>query len=403
MSEKLYYKDAFIREFTANIKDFFRKNSKYHVLLDRTAFYPEGGGQPSDIGTIAGIEVEHVYKEKDNVFHIMELIPEKKVELKCKINWDKRFDHMQQHTGEHIISAIFYNMFNANNIGFHLGEDYVSIDLDIDISEDNINSAEMKANELIYNDYSIETFFPDEKLLKNLSLRKSTSIKNDIRIVKIGDIDITPCGGTHLLSTGQLGIIKIIDFNKYKGGTRIKFLCGKRALKDYHNKNKIIREIRTKLSTNNENILFEIDNLNTDIKNKDEILNTYKNKILLYKKEQLLNSADKIKDIKIISKIFKEIDFSDLRSLAKKLISEDNIVLIFAQSDDSNVRLLLSRSNNINNLDMNNIIKKPLEIIGGRGGGNKITAQGGGNKVENINKVLDYSYKIIKEQLHKIL
>jgi len=294
-------------------------------------------------------------------------------------------------------------MFNANNIGFHLGEDYVSIDLDIDISEDNINSAEMKANELIYNDYSIETFFPDEKLLKNLSLRKSTSIKNDIRIVKIGDIDITPCGGTHLLSTGQLGIIKIIDFNKYKGGTRIKFLCGKRALKDYHNKNKIIREIRTKLSTNNENILFEIDNLNTDIKNKDEMLNTYRNKILLYKKEQLLKSADKIKDIKIISKIFKEIDFSDLRSLAKKLISEDNIVLIFAQSDDSNVRLLLSRSNNINNLDMNNIIKKPLEIIGGRGGGNKITAQGGGNKVENINKALDYSYEIIEKQLHKIL
>lgn len=401
MVEKLYYVEPYVKEFQANIISVREKDNTYHIELNKTAFYPEGGGQPADTGTIAGINVIDVYKEDNRIFHVLERLPVEKVNVNCKIDWERRFDHMQQHTGQHMLSAVLHNDYEAETVGFHLGEDYVSIDINKIFTAKDLNNIETKVNRLIFDNLKIEIIYPDQRELDNLKLRKEPAVEQNVRIVKIGEIDLSPCGGTHLSQTGELGMLKIIEAAYYKGGMRIKFLCGMRALKDYHNKNNIVAGLKDFLSVKNEDIVGEVTRLREVLKEKDKKIKELNDIIINYRSKSLMNSAEVIKGVKVIKRVFSNGTFNNIRLLAAKITSENSAVVIFGHKDKSAARLILSCSGNLKMLKMNEIIKTPLELINGKGGGNLVQAQGGGSNIKNLEKAVREAYneiiQILKE------
>lgn len=399
MTAKLYEEDPYKTEFKANIEAIKAKDNSFHVVLDKTYFYPEGGGQPSDVGWIEDIKVNFVYKENGEVIHVIKKEPKKKKGLNCKINWERRFDFMQQHTGQHLLSAVFKNQFNLNTVGFSLSENSLRIDLDNQIEKHKIKEVEEIVNDYIYQDIKVEILYPNEEELDKFALRKEPTVEGNIRVIKIGEVDFSPCGGTHLKSTGELGIIKIINVDNYKGGLRIDFVCGKRALNDYDFKNDMITKLRDITSVPDQKLLKEVKRIKKELKESEETIIELNKKLLNYKADDLWKSAYNIKEVKVIKNIFSDIPYNDVQWLSDILTKKDDIICIFGQYDKSTARLLLSKSDNIRNIDMNELINTPLEYIEGRGGGSKQKAQGGGSKVKNIEQAVESAFDIIKNKI----
>ncbi|HKL74599.1 MAG TPA: DHHA1 domain-containing protein [Halanaerobiales bacterium] len=399
MTEKLYYKDSFLRNFKADIVSYKEEKGEYHLVLNKTAFYPEGGGQPADKGSVASSKVKYVYEEKGEVYHIVDKLPEEKNNLDCKIDWQRRFDLMQQHTGQHVLSALIDDMYNAKTVGFHLGENHVTVDSDIELTDEELKEAEDKINEVIYKNENISSEFPGEEKLNDLSLRKAAVVDENIRIVKINGVDVIPCGGTHLKNTGQIGIISIIDQEKYKDGTRITFLCGKRALNDYNFKNDIITKARDILGVQNENINSEIERLKSELDDKEKNVEELKNELLDYRVEKLIKNSEKYNNYKLVNEVYEEGDYSDIRLMANKLVEYDDTIVIFGQKNNNTSRLILGKAANIEKLDMNEMIGEVMELLEGNGGGHEFFAQGGGSNPEKLAKAVELADKKIREEL----
>lgn len=242
--ERLYLNEPYLDRFRANITDITETDHGTAVILDRTAFYPEGGGQPSDAGTIDGCRVKYVYGQHGIIYHIVDTPPPSKTDVECMIDWDVRLDHMQQHCGQHILSAAFTEVMDADTVGFHLGDEFVTIDIDVEsLSFDNAERVETFANEIVFRNLEVKLHYPSSDQLKNYALRKAPSVTENIRIVEIDGVDFSPCCGTHPSHTGDVGLIKIRKWEKSKNNVRVEFVCGRRALKDYAWKNNCINEI----------------------------------------------------------------------------------------------------------------------------------------------------------------
>ncbi|MCF2663708.1 alanyl-tRNA editing protein [Oscillibacter valericigenes] len=231
-TEKLYYQDPFMGEFTATVLACEAGKTGFQVVLDRTAFYPEGGGQPADHGTLGGSNVTDVHEKDGVIFHTCDQAVEIGETVTGRIDWARRFDHMQQHSGEHIISGILCADYHCDNVGFHLGADTVTIDYNADISWDQALDAQRKANEVIWADQATEIAYPSPQELATLDYRSKKELTGKVRIVTFPEADCCACCGTHVLRAGQVGIIKVLSCQKFREGVRLEILCGKRAL-DY--------------------------------------------------------------------------------------------------------------------------------------------------------------------------
>ena len=230
-TEKLYYANPFLTEFTAVIQSCEAGKNGFLVTLDRTAFYPEGGGQPADHGTLGDALVLDVHEKQGVVFHTLD----KKVEIgetvTGRIDWARRFDHMQQHSGEHIISGILCADYHCDNVGFHMGADTVTIDYNTDISWEQAMDAERKANEIIWADRPVEIAYPSREELKSIDYRSKKELTGQVRIVTFPGADCCACCGTHVLRAGQVGLVKVLSVQKFREGVRMEILCGQRALR----------------------------------------------------------------------------------------------------------------------------------------------------------------------------
>ncbi len=248
MTEKLYYKDAYIKEFSAEVLSVTECDEGFDVILDKTAFFPEEGGQSADTGFIGDAKVFHSYEKEGVVHHLTKAAPPVG-SVKCSLDFDKRFEKMQLHTAEHILCGIIHKLYGLENVGFHLGDVEVVFDISGVLTREDLNRVEELANEAVYSNLKIETFFPTSDELLNLEYRAKLDITENVRIVKIGDIDSCACCAPHVDRTGEIGLIKILDFMKHRGGTRIWMASGKRALLDYRNKYENILKISALLST----------------------------------------------------------------------------------------------------------------------------------------------------------
>ena len=398
MTEKIYLENPYLRRINGRIVEKIYMNNKYYIKTNKTIFYPNlAGGQPGDKGTINGVQVLDTYEDGDDIVHVVkENIHSDKVEL--SIDWNNRLDYMQQHSGQHLLSSVFYKLHNGETIGFYIGKEYVYIDVDIpEISEDEIEKIEQFANRIIYSNFLIKCYTIEKNKMDKLPIRKEPPINSNIRIVEIDSIDFSPCCGTHLRSTGELGIIKIRKVEKYKGNIRVEFVCGNRALKDYTWKNKYIREISNLLSSKDKDVYNKVKKLYVQKEELEKKNRSLKEELYKYKGEELLKESKSINGIHHILKKFSNIEFNELNHIVSYLNSIENIVTVFGIDGIKTSQFIISRSNNLN-MDMKNIFKELSKKMDLKGGGSSQTVQGGCPK-EQLDSVLKNFFEEIVNNL----
>ena len=247
-TEKLYYENAYTSDFYASVISTQSIDGGYDVILDKTAFFPEEGGQSADTGYIAESRVLNVY-EKDGVIHHITDTEPTLGEHWCSVDFDSRFEKMQCHTAEHILCGIIHSLFGFDNVGFHLGDDEVTFDVNGVLDREQLDLVEDIANSVVFSNVNVETSFPTSDELSSIDYRSKLDILEGVRLVKIGEVDICACCAPHVSSTGEIGVIKILDFMKHRGGTRIWMVAGRRALADYRRRYESIKKISGMLST----------------------------------------------------------------------------------------------------------------------------------------------------------
>ena len=264
MTEKLYDKDSHLKEFTGTVLSCEKSGEKYAVTLDRTAFFPEGGGQQSDRGYIGEAYISAVQTENGEILHFADKPLCVGQAYDCKIDFDFRFRNMQNHSGEHIISGIVHRLYGFNNVGFHLGAE-MTMDFDGELTRRQLDEIEDLANKAVYENLPVKAYYPTDEELKGLDYRSKLDLKENVRIVEIKGVDACACCAPHVKATGEIGIIKILDFEKYKGGVRLLAKCGADALRDYRGKYKSVLEISNLLSAKQPEVSAAVMKLNEQL------------------------------------------------------------------------------------------------------------------------------------------
>jgi alanyl-tRNA synthetase len=392
-TERLYDDDPYLTEFRAEVIEILPYGDKYGIVLDRTAFYPAGGGQPWDTGYLNDEKVSEVIEKDGKLLHIVDnkLLS---TEVKGSVNWARRFDFMQQHTGQHILSACFEKLLNGSTDSFHMGKDIVSIEINIDnFSIDDAERIENMANDIIYSNLPVITRIVNGEEINSLPLRKMPKVTENIRIVEVKEIDYSPCGGTHVRATGEVGMIKIKSWEKCKGGIRFTFVCGSRALKDYGMYNSIIRTLCEKLSVRDSEIIEAIDKLLFDLRNTEKQLSASTQELMRIEADNIIKEYPVVSGIRLISRVFDNRSINDVKLLAQYLTKVPGTVALLACKNE-NAQAIFSRSEDVN-MDMNTLFKAVLPLIDGKGGGNSRTAQGGGSRVERLEEFMNNARNLI--------
>jgi len=391
MTIKLYEKNVYEKICTSSVIDLVEKDGKKFVVLDKTLFFPEGGGQPSDIGYINNSKVKYVFEKTGVIFHEVDEFPSEK-NVECKLNWNKRLDSMQQHCGEHILSGIIYREYKGINKGFHLGEDYVTIDIDIEnITEEMKENIEERANLAIYQNSPVKTVIVNNKdEAKKYNLRKEITVDSNIRVVNIENTDSVACCGTHPSKTGEVGLIKILKIEKNKGMSRIYFKCGKRALEDYKIKHNLILKINNSYSANESNLMEKIQNEKTKYDALKENYKSLKNLLMDKWIEDNCNSKSPL-----ISAT-EEFDSSDFKSLCKKMTEKNfsHEMILYSKNDFSIIACNFEKKD----LNWGKIFKENMKKFNGAGGGNSDMAQGKFKTEKNLLEFVEYISTLLTSQ-----
>jgi len=378
MTEKLFERDSNLKTCEATVLECEQAPQGFAVVLDRTVLFPEGGGQLSDTGTINGAAVKHVRETKEKIIH--ECAAEFPVGSKVtvQVNWTDRLDHMQQHCGEHILSYAFFKLFGANNVGFHMNERLVTIDLDKEVTLEEAFQAEDLANRHIWEDRPVTVSYLPHTELEHLPMRKKNEkLTGILRVVAVQDGDVCTCCGTHPTSTGVVGLVKITKIEKHKGGTRVEFLCGRWALEDARKKMRYIQEAANMLSTKEEKVCEGIERLEDEISELKEKLRAavkqiQEAEIITILEEAPVNSAG----CKIAAAVKDGYEPKDAKTLFGKLTDVPNTVVAVIYHNGERVNYMFGLGDGAAG-DCKAIIAKANEIFGGRGGGKKESAQGG--------------------------
>lgn len=391
---KLYYEDQYLKEFTAEIIGVIEKNNLYYVSLDKTAFFPGGGGQHCDLGYIDNHKVIDIVEENGEIYHVTQTKPIKIHRVNCKIDWDRRLDGMQQHLGQHVLSGCFFKLFNANTVSIHLGNEISTVDIQGYLDEESIRKAERMANEIIYQNIGVNFLTPSKKELKKLNLRRDLPNTNEqIRVVQIGDLDINACCGVHPSRTLDLQAIKIKRWEKHKGATRIEYLAGKRAIEDYFKKDDFRNQICKFLNCGEQDAINSVNKLSNELKACKDENRQIKIEISDYQIKDMIMSAENLGDISVITKIYESGDLKHISKIAEKIVLNDNMIVLLAVKNEEKANLIFAASKNINSISMNDLLKDAITLIDGRGGGSNFLAQGGGKNSSNLQGVIDYALR----------
>lgn len=396
--EKIYYTDQYIKEFTAEIEDILEIDNKYHVLLNKTAFFPGGGGQFCDLGMIDVHKVIDVYEKEGRVYHILEKKPRNIHKVKCKIDWERREDGMHQHFGQHVLSGSFFKILNANTVSFHLGKETSTVDIQGILDEDQIRKVEYYANEMISKNIEVETLIPSKKDLKKIWIRRDLpDTSEEIRIVRIGELDSNACCGVHPKSTLDLKMIKIKRWEKNKGNTRIEFLAGKRAIDYSLRRDRYLTDICKYLSCSDEEAIKGINNLNDKLEMIMDNNKRLEDEVIRYEINDIIENSIKLNDICIVKKIYDNKNIKYILKIASKLSDYNNIVALLGIKNEDKVNLIFTCSKNLEYINISNILKDVITLVDGKGGGNNFLAQGGGKNNGNLEYSIDYALSIIEK------
>lgn len=366
MTEKLFYQDSHRSTFTAIVQEVRPSGNGYEIILDRTAFFPEGGGQSSDTGSLGGVSVSDVQEIDGKIIHYTDGPLVEGTEVEGCIDWTERFSKMQQHTGEHIVSGLIHKIYGYHNVGFHLGTDSVTLDFNGVVLKEKLHEIEQLANEAVAKNLPVQVLYPTDEELSKISYRSKIEIEGQVRIVVIDGYDVCACCAPHVKQTGEIGLIKLVGMQNYKGGVRISMLCGFRALEDYYQKEKNNREIAVMLSAKEYETAVEVERLQEELAMKKAKIAELERKFLEQKVETLDISSE-------IVCLFEETDPVMTRELVNLLLKKGaKMAAVFSGNEREGYRYVLgSRS-----LDVRENGKLLNEAFHGRGGGKPEMVQG---------------------------
>ena len=366
MTEKLFYQDSHRSTFTAIVQEVRPSGNGYEIILDRTAFFPEGGGQSSDTGSLGGVSVSDVQEIDGKIIHYTDGPLVEGTEVEGCIDWTERFSKMQQHTGEHIVSGLIHKIYGYHNVGFHLGTDSVTLDFNGVVPKEKLHEIEQLANEAVAKNLPVQVLYPTDEELSKISYRSKIEIEGRVRIVVIDGYDVCACCAPHVKQTGEIGLIKLVGMQNYKGGVRISMLCGFRALEDYYQKEKNNREIAVMLSAKEYETAVEVERLQEELAMKKAKIAELEQKFLEQKVETLDVSGE-------IVCLFEETDPVMTREMVNLLLKKGaKMAAVFSGNEREGYRYVLgSRS-----LDVRENGKLLNEAFHGRGGGKPEMVQG---------------------------
>lgn len=382
MTQRLYYDDPYLRVFSGTVLECLEKDGNWAVRLDRSAFYPTSGGQPYDTGRLGGANILDVYVENGDVWHVADAPLEVGSEVCGEIDWERRFDHMQQHAGEHMLANAVYRLMGGTTIGLHLGADISTIDVKLPGGATNTDTEMLRmleddVNEKIQQDVAIRQWFPDSDELARLPLRKKPTVSEHIRVVQIGELEFCACGGTHPSTAGQIGLVKIVDARPSRGKLRLGFVCGKRAFELLRRDYDALHQSAVSLSAATDDVPNIVLQLQEQLREARYQAGELRKKLLIAGADSMIGNAQiSASGVKVICGMV-EGDMAAIRELANYIVGADGrIALIGAKSGESCI-YVAARSKDVNAV-MGKILSAAAKAAGGKGGGRPDFAQGGG-------------------------
>src|SRR6478672_6869159 len=404
-TERLYYNDSHLIEFEARVVDVTERVSGWTaIVLDRTAFYPTGGGQPSDTGTLNGSRVVECFDDGERgVLHVVQgFAPERDTIVAGRIDWARRLDHMQQHTGQHILSQAFTQLFNAPTKSFRVLEQSCEVDIElVNPTTEVIERAVELANNVVWEDRAIAIHNVNAAEAAALPLRKESAREGELRLIEIEGFDLTPCGGTHAYRTGEVGMIAMRSWERAKGLTRIEFVAGMRALSGYRRANKSARDVAALFSCGRDDVAQHASQLVEESKDLRRQVRALEEIEASVEAERLFASASVGSDaaegaddapvggaLRVIKHVFEGRDTEFLKRVAHSLIARSPLVALLGSRENNTAKLVFARSPDAPS-DMNALMREACAVIDGRGGGKPDMAQGGGQNIAKLKEALE--------------
>ena len=379
MGLRLYRIDPFLRRFTARVMEQTHFDGQPAVILDQTAFYPTAGGQAFDRGTLAGAGVVNVIERDDGeIVHVL-AEPIAGVNVDGEIDWPRRFDHMQQHSGQHVLSAAFVRVANLDTVSVHMGDEECTLDLPSPRLDPSIvERAEDAANQAIYDDLPITAREVTDADLPAIPLRKPPKVTGLIRIVEVQGFDWSACGGTHVASTGQIGLIRVVKAEKRGNETRIYFHCGRRALLDYRQASAVAGGLADGFRVSRQDLPQAVERLRAEAQATRKALAEAQERLVELDAVELLREARAAAgaSVVVVARAFADRDAAQLKAMAKRLTAELGVVALLGAAGEK-ASLCFARSKDAPG-DMGKLLREALAALGAKGGGSAEFAQGGG-------------------------
>jgi alanyl-tRNA synthetase len=400
-TERLYYNDACLKECTARVIscDLLPSESngdakRWQVILDRTAFYPTSGGQPHDLGRLGVVNLIEVRDESEEILHIVDA-PVPPAEVNCKIDWPRRFDHMQQHTGQHLLSAIFQTHFSLHTVSFHLGEEICTIDLrGAEPSEETLAAAERAANHVVYEDRPITVRYGTAEELSKLGIRKQVHREGTLRAIEISGVDLQPCGGTHVNTTGQIGMIAVRRYTKIRQDWRVEFLCGQRAESAARSDFQLLRQVADKFGCAAPEMLSAAGRVLLERDSNFKKFSSALERLAAAEATLALQaSAANEQGFRVICRIFENLPAEFVGAFASQLAKSEKTIALLARAECGHAFFAQHPSAA---KDMAALLKQVMDKVGGKGGGTRDFARGKLADPSSAHSAISIAQEILK-------
>ena len=384
MTERIYYTEPSRRAFEATVTRTGERDGRPLVTLDRTAFYPTSGGQPFDTGRLGSVEVVETIDEDDDIVHVVSAPVAPGTRVRGEIDWARRFDHMQQHTGQHVLSAAFDRLFENRTTSFHMGAEVSTIDLAREATSDELERAVAEANHVVWEDREVSVRFVSAGEAARLPLRKEPVREGTLRLVEISDFDLSACGGTHVSRTGAIGMIAVTQSERFRGGSRITFACGSRALRVFRGYRDAVAGAVRVLSVLPHELPSAVERAQLDSKDLRKTVSRLQGELAGHEASRLLEDAALVGDRRVVVQALEGWDAAGLKAIASSLVARSGVVAVLVSARNP-VAVVVARSQDAA-LDSSKGLRMLLDRFGGRGGGRPELAQGAGlvGKLEDI-------------------
>jgi alanyl-tRNA synthetase len=377
VTERLYYTDPALVEFDAVVESCDTEDGRVVATLDRTAFYPTSGGQPFDTGTLGGADVMDVVDRPDGrIGHVLDRVLAPGSVVHGAVNRPRRFDHMQQHTGQHILSAAFDRLVNARTVGFHLGADVSTLDLDKVLGVESIAKAEADANRIVWENRAVTVRFASEEEAASIQLRKEPTRSGRLRLIDVAGYDVSACGGTHVAHAGEVGMIAVKSWEKLRGGMRLEFVCGGRALTEYRVARDAVAGCIRLISVAASELPAAIERAQGDNRDLRRTIRDLQERLAVFESAAMVGRGRKIGPVTVVLEMTAERDQVVLKTMAVSAAAHGGVVAGLISATEP-ILVVLARSADVP-ADVSVMLKTLFVQVGGKGGGKPELAQGGG-------------------------